>query len=171
MPDFPDDPDLVEPKSPSADGPLPALISFSAEAGEIAFVAERARRLSQTQTVAVLFRDRDQEDTLESLVSGEATKLHREMGHWPPGPGLFYGTYHSAKGLEFDAVFLPYLSNTRLPYPPDRVAFGERDAAARDSRLLYVAVTRAKSTLILTYSLQPTPLLPSGESLYQRSRR
>ncbi len=62
------------------------------------------------------------------------------------------GTYHSAKGLEFDTVVLPFLSAHRLPHPPDVFAFGEDEAASQDSKLLYVGVTRAKANLILTIS-------------------
>jgi len=170
MPYFRDVIDLVEPKAPTADGPQPALVSFRNENDELKFVVERAIRLAQTGAVAVLFRDREQEDAIKPLIP-KATRLHRELLAWPGGPGLFYGTYHAAKGLEFDAVFLPYVSEIRLPHPPDVVAFGPEDAAIRDSRLLYVAITRAKSTLVLTHVGQPTKLLPGDGGLYQRSSR
>ena len=39
MPAFPDDADLVTPRAPTADGPLPALVSFSSAADEDKFVA------------------------------------------------------------------------------------------------------------------------------------
>jgi len=51
MPDFPDEADLVAPKAPVADGPLPALVSFRNEAAENRFVAQLAARLAQTGTV------------------------------------------------------------------------------------------------------------------------
>jgi superfamily I DNA/RNA helicase len=170
LPYFRDVIDLVEPKAPVADGPQPALVSFRNEGDELNFVVVRAKRLAQTGTVAVLFRNREQEDAIEPLIPN-ATRLHRELAIWPSGSGLFYGTYHAAKGLEFDAVFLPHVSVARLPHPPDVIAFGSEDAAIRDSRLLYVAVTRAKSTLVLTHIGQLTYLLPADEDLYQRSSR
>ncbi|MEA2602288.1 MAG: hypothetical protein QOF89_3280 [Acidobacteriota bacterium] len=163
--------DLVEPKSPAADGPLPALVAFSSESEEMRFVAERAQKLAETGTVAVLFRDRELEKQLSRLVSVPATRLHRELIRWPSGPGLFYGTYHSAKGLEFDTVFVPFVSNARLPHPPDVDAFGLDEAASRDVKPLYVAVTRAKSNLVLTHTGDPTPLLPLAAGLLQRNRR
>lgn len=173
MPSFPDDADLVSPKAPTADGPLPALVSFtsSAESAEDQFVVQLATRLGSTNKVAVLFRDREQEDNFKRLLPSPATRLHKELKHWPSGPGVFHGTYHSAKGLEFDAVILPHLSASRLPHPQDVAAFGENDAAARDSRLLYVGLTRAKSTLVLTHTGSVTRLLPDGGHLYQRSSR
>lgn len=87
---------------------------------------------------------------------------------WPSGPGLFYGTYHAAKGLEFDTVFLPFVSDDNWPHPPDVQNLGVEEAASRDSRLLYVGITRARSTLVLTYSGRMTSLLPSIDELYQR---
>lgn len=167
MPNFPDDPDLVEPTAPIADGPSPALVRLRNESEEREFAVSRATELAQTGTVAILFRTRDQEGTFLRHLPSEATRLHRELKQWPSGPGLFYGTYHAAKGLEFDTVFLPFLSDKRWPHPSDVELLGEQEAAARDSRLLYVGITRAKSTLVLTYSGHITSLLPKIKELYQ----
>ena len=168
MPAFSDDPDLVEPTAPTADGPPPALVRRPDEVNEREFVISRAAKLAETGSVAILFRTRDQEETIPRHLQGRATRLHRDLDHWPTGPGLFYGTYHAAKGLEFDTVFLPFLSDERWPHPPDVQHLGDQEAAARDSRLLYVGITRARSTLVMTYSGRVTPLLPSDPGLYQR---
>ena len=168
MPDFPDEPDLVEPTAPVADGPLPALVRLSSEVKERQLVISQATRLAQTGTVAILFRTRDQEVDFVRHLSIQATRLRRDLDRWPSGPGLFHGTYHAAKGLEFDTVFLPFLSNQRWPHPQDVKILGNREAATRDSRLLYVGITRARSTLVLTYSGQVTHLLPQDRNLYQQ---
>lgn len=168
MPNFPDDPDLVEPTAPVADGPLPALVSLRSEPEERQLVVSRATQLAQTETVAILFRTRDQERTFLRYLPSTATRLHRELKQWPSGLGLFYGTYHAAKGLEFDTVFLPFLSDKCWPHPVDVELLGEQEAAVRNSRLLYVGITRARSTLVLTYSGRRTSLLPKTEGLYQR---
>ena len=167
MPNFPDDPDLIEPTAPVADGPSPALVRLGSDSKEREFAVSRATELAQTGTVAILFRTRDQERTILQHLPSGATQLHRELKQWPSGPGLFYGTYHAAKGLEFDTVFLPFLSDKYWPYPPDVERLGEQEAATRNSRLLYVGITRARSTLILTYSGRRTSLLPETEGLYQ----
>ena len=168
MPGFPDDPDLVEPTAPVADGPLPALVRFSSEPEEKEVVVARATELARTGSVAILFRTREQESIVAQHSKAKATRLHRKLNRWPSGPGLFYGTYHAAKGLEFDTVFLPLLSDQRWPHRPDVQHLGAEEAQARDSRLLYVGITRARSTLVLTYSGRKTPLLPSDRELYQR---
>src|SRR5262249_30395373 len=71
-------------------------------------------------------------------------------------------TIHQAKGLEFDVVFVPSLVEGRLPQsgrpqrfelPPavlEPLVRGREDVIAEERRLLYVAMTRAKSRLYLT---------------------
>ena len=124
LPAFSDDPDLVEPTAPTADGPLPSLVELSHESAEQAFAVSRAVKLAETGSVAILFRTRDQEGTIPRDLRDRATRLHGDLDQWPSGPGLFYGTYHAAKGLEFDTVFLPFLSEERWPHPPDVPTFG-----------------------------------------------
>jgi DNA helicase II / ATP-dependent DNA helicase PcrA len=57
-------------------------------------------------------------------------------------------TLHRAKGLEFDAVFIPRLEEKELPSRQARTP-GEID---EERRLLYVGLTRAKRTLWLSWS-------------------
>jgi DNA helicase II / ATP-dependent DNA helicase PcrA len=64
-------------------------------------------------------------------------------------------TYHRAKGLEFEAVFLPRLEEKELPSKLARTA-AEVD---EERRLLYVGMTRAKSRLALTWSRRPSRFL------------
>ena len=168
MPNFPDDPDLVEPTAPVADGPLPAIVRFSGESEERKFTVSEATKRAKIGTVAILLRTREQEGAIQPHLPSGATRLHRDLDQWPSDPGLFYGTYHAAKGLEFDTVFLPFLADKCWPHSADVELLGEQESSARNSRLLYVGITRAKSTLILTYSGKVTSLLPSDRSLYQR---
>jgi DNA helicase-2/ATP-dependent DNA helicase PcrA len=64
-------------------------------------------------------------------------------------------TFHRAKGLEFDAVFLPRLDDKELPSRLARTA----DELAEERRLLYVGMTRARRVLALTWSRRPSPFL------------
>jgi DNA helicase-2/ATP-dependent DNA helicase PcrA len=57
-------------------------------------------------------------------------------------------TLHRAKGLEFDAVFIPRLEEKELPSKQARTA----EELAEERRLLYVGMTRAKRVLWLTWS-------------------
>ena len=59
-------------------------------------------------------------------------------------PGRGASSYHRAKGLEFEAVFLPRLLDKELPFRSGRAA---ADPVGR--RLLYVGITRARRHLYL----------------------
>ena len=69
--------------------------------------------------------------------------------------GVHLMTYHRAKGLEFDAVFLPRLDDRELP---SRRAKTEA-AIAEERRLLYVGMTRARRHLTITWSARPSRFL------------
>ena len=58
-------------------------------------------------------------------------------------------TYHRAKGLEWDVVFLPMLEDGTLPI---RQAFDDDGALAEERRLLYVGITRARRRLHLSWA-------------------
>ena len=167
MPFFEGIADLVEPTSPMADGPLPTLARCKDENQQINIALKAARSAASTQSVAILIKNRAQERFFSAQLGGEATKLHRDMQTWKDGPGIFHGTYHSAKGLEFDMVILPFLDADNLPDQEHITSHGEEDALTHDGRLLYVALTRAKTNLVLLYKGKMTPLLPPDKSLYQ----
>ncbi len=79
-------------------------------------------------------------------------------------------TIHQAKGLEFDLVFLPALVEGRLPQPRRRDGIsvvaglelppallepgvrGREDQLAEERRLAYVAMTRARRRLVLSWA-------------------
>lgn len=58
-------------------------------------------------------------------------------------------TIHSAKGLEFDTVFLPGWEEGIFPSPK---SVDERNGLEEERRLAYVAITRAKKKLFISYS-------------------
>lgn len=58
-------------------------------------------------------------------------------------------TMHTAKGLEFDAVFVTGLEEGLLPH---RISLGEPGGVNEERRLFYVALTRAKKNLHISLS-------------------
>jgi DNA helicase-2/ATP-dependent DNA helicase PcrA len=85
-------------------------------------------------------------------------------------------TIHQAKGLEFDAVFIPAVVEGRLPQsrrgeryrvpaPLVPESAGPEDQEAEERRLLYVAMTRARDRLYLSYAARY-----DGSRAWRRSR-
>ena len=58
-------------------------------------------------------------------------------------------TVHASKGLEFDSVFIPGLEEG--VFPSNKAMFDEK-AIEEERRLLYVAITRAKKNLFLSFA-------------------
>jgi len=58
-------------------------------------------------------------------------------------------TVHSAKGLEFDAVFITGLEEGLFPHEN---AMSDHDGLEEERRLMYVAITRARKRLYLSHS-------------------
>jgi len=97
------------------------------------------------------------EGTVEEFVAS----LHERFGA-SAGRGVHLLTLHRAKGLEFEAVYLPRLEEGELPI--------RRADVDEERRLLYVGMTRAKRHLLLTWQGKPSRFLkecdlvtPGGE--------
>jgi DNA helicase-2/ATP-dependent DNA helicase PcrA len=58
-------------------------------------------------------------------------------------------TVHASKGLEFDAVFITGLEEGLFPHENSQ---SDADGLEEERRLMYVAITRARKRLYLTYS-------------------
>ncbi len=103
---------------------------------------------------------------LETLKNMDANRLPIELNktiHSKEGVQLL--TAHSAKGLEFRRVYLIDCIKDhwepakrryayRFPFPDTLTFSGEEDALEARRRLFYVAMTRAKEGLHLSYSLE-----------------
>lgn len=63
---------------------------------------------------------------------------------------LTLSTIHSAKGLEWNSVFLIYALDGRFP---TMYAANDTDELEEERRLMYVACTRAKERLFITYPI------------------
>lgn len=74
-----------------------------------------------------------------------------EQNNPPALPGLTLATFHGAKGLEWEIVFLAGAGDGVLPWPEAPIA--------EERRLFYVGITRAKRALAISYSGRPSPFL------------
>ena len=164
--------DLVTPKQPIASGPKPVLVKFQDEAAELDWVIRNAAAAAEKQMVAILVRQRSLVKKIKRKLSANGVsyqELDRDLTRWDSTPGISVGTYHSAKGLEFDTVLVPHCSKDRIPDQDKIIALEDRDEAlSEDAKLIYVAVTRARRGLVLTYSGEITEVIPESDSLYTK---
>jgi len=73
--------------------------------------------------------------------------------HAPTVQGVTLASLHSAKGLEWDVVFLVGLTDTTVP-----IQHASTEAQiAEERRLLYVGITRARERLALSWALARSP--------------
>lgn len=88
---------------------------------------------------------------VEALV-GTGTSDHT---HTPEHPDdtIVISTIHSAKGLEWDAVFLVNAMDGRIPHSR---SCSTPQALEEERRLLYVAITRPRHVLTITYPIHTT---------------
>jgi DNA helicase-2/ATP-dependent DNA helicase PcrA len=117
--------------------------------------ADRIQNLEELVNAAATFSEEERE-----VESGEAadpltaflTHAALEAGEHQAGEGqdaLQMMTVHSAKGLEFDVVFLSGLEEGLFPHEQSAM---ERDGLEEERRLAYVAITRARNRLYLSHA-------------------
>jgi superfamily I DNA/RNA helicase len=140
---------LVQPASAGRRGALPVLLGARSEAEEAELLAERIAALlaegAAPDDIAVLARAKWQLREIERVLTQRGLPLQSMQQQafrrfdWQQ-PSIKLLTLHSAKGLEFAHVFVAGLQ--ALPMGGESV-----DDAAR---LLYVAMTRATRSLVLS---------------------
>jgi DNA helicase-2/ATP-dependent DNA helicase PcrA len=133
-------------------------------AGSSATARERWESLSAIAQLADDMYAARPDATLADF-SAELTQ-RAELGHAPAVDGVTLASMHAAKGLEWDAVLLPGLVEGLMPIVHARTA----DAIEEERRLLYVAVTRAREHLYLSWSPVRAPGARTRGASRPRSR-
>src|SRR5947208_5596065 len=117
--------------------------------------ADRIENLAELVNAASTFTEEERE--VESGEAGDQltaflTHAALEAGEHQAGEGsdaLQLMSVHSAKGLEFDVVFLSGLEEGLFPHEQ---SVSERDGLEEERRLAYVAITRARHRLYLSHA-------------------
>jgi DNA helicase-2/ATP-dependent DNA helicase PcrA len=110
-------------------------------------VEENAGRaeLTRQKDFARMIRIADEFEDGSRTAADFVTELrYRFAGEGGRGVNLL--TYHRAKGLEFEAVFLPMLVAGELPY--------KRSDEDEERRLFYVGLTRARRFLYVSWAMR-----------------
>ncbi|MCF0143197.1 MAG: ATP-dependent helicase [Parasporobacterium sp.] len=85
--------------------------------------------------------------SIYEFISGRDNLPKKTEDREVPADGVNIMTMHASKGLEFDIVFLPELNSTVIPHAKAET----KEDMEEERRLLYVAMTRAREKLYMSY--------------------
>lgn len=141
---------LVPPQSVGRHGPQPLWRDCADEAGElaavVAFLRERRAGLDSWGQLAVLGRTKSDNEKICSALQRAgipAGLLQNDAQAALVEDSVKVLTLHASKGLEFEAVAIPFVGG--LPHP-------KAPSVEDESRVLYVGMTRSLEHLLLTAS-------------------
>ena len=148
--------EYIPPTSAHRAGPLPALFGYSRESEAMQFIVQKIIRLCRDgnyrpSDIAILAR---QQRSLKNIEK-ELTKQAIPCAFFRNDFDVFENqvkliTMHSAKGLEFPAVFMVELDDSIIP----RIQASSETRAEdelQERKLFYVSMTRAAERLYLLY--------------------
>jgi superfamily I DNA/RNA helicase len=148
-------------------GPEPELIACDDQIAELGLVAEKMKEWLdegsvEPENIAVLTRSQDDRDRFVRGL-GERGVTARALDKTVASPGHpLVLTMHRAKGMEFSRVILAGIDDKHVPLPaavrsmPDEE---RNEALLRERSLLYVASSRARDALVVTWSGKRSELL------------
>jgi DNA helicase-2/ATP-dependent DNA helicase PcrA len=132
-------------------GVLSALSWYPDNAPPGGAARERWESLAALVTLADDLRAVQPEAHLAELIAELDQRANAQ--HAPTVQGVTLASLHSAKGLEWDAVFLVGLTDSTLPIQHATTP----EQLAEEKRLLYVGITRARERLALSWALARSP--------------
>jgi len=155
--------EVLNPEFSVRSGQKPILQRAASIDEEVAWVVKKIIELKdqfgyQEREIAVLYRSRTPYLNCLSAELGEkgigAVQITSKSASFF-GPGVKLTTFHSSKGLEFKVVFVVGVTDT-LFVPKDDWSLSGKDLEeynARERRLLYVAMTRARALSMISPKL------------------
>ena len=122
------------------------------EAEDTTEAESRIQNLEEFLTVAIEFEEQEAENSLADFLEGITLSSDID-GMEDTEDSVTLMTLHSAKGLEFNTVFLVGMEEGIFP---GYKSIGEPKELEEERRLFYVGITRAKRYLFLTCSRKRT---------------
>jgi hypothetical protein len=141
---------LVQPTSAGRQGTIPDFIKLPSFQHEVEYLAQRLQQLHERGTpwneIAIIYRVKFMGDCIfqdfqQMHIPIEWVNANNDSRNYNPAEeSIKLITMHSSKGLEFPIVCIPGVG-----YMPN-----ENQELAEETRLMYVAMTRAMEQLIIT---------------------
>ena len=151
-------------------GPRPEIHGFATQDEELAAIAHQVKEWLPREgipfSIGVAVPDRQHVKLMEEYLTSRGIPAGVIGADGPRKPDAVHvGTMHRFKGLEYQQMILAHV--TALTVPSRRVAALKASDPERYERelmrarsLLFVAATRARDALLITWNGQPSPLLP-----------
>lgn len=169
--DLEDTPEQVSGHRSARTGPEPRTLACGSVTDELNQAAELVRtwvmEADQTGiprgTIAVLVRDRFRRDLVVSGLAERGVTVRGVEREAASATEPVVLTMHRAKGTEFYKVLLFEVSAAAVPKGLSSFDYSEEekaDALLRERSLLYVASTRARDELVVSWSKSPSAFLP-----------
>lgn len=149
-------------------GPTPELQGFDVpdaeRDGALGIVRAWLEAGIEASAIAVFARTNARVSALEKALQAAGLAVHLLSDDDGQGDGgVRLGTMHRAKGLEFKAVLVHDAGSSTIPSPGALAACDDpqdrEDVIERERNLLYVAMTRARDRLAVTWTGAPSPFL------------
>ena len=154
-------------------GPDPMVQQYASSSDEIGSIVEYVAALQNqgvlTKDICLIARTNDlvNQYAVALRSSGHKTYLiRRSVAEDRKADGIRLATMHRVKGLEFDHVIVAGVNQGTVALPRAIQADNPHDQAEKETRersLLYVAVTRARRSVLITCTGEPSSFLSIKE--------
>ncbi|WP_413455143.1 3'-5' exonuclease [Glutamicibacter sp. FR1] len=151
-------------------GPTPEESGAKSLADELDVVARHISQWKKQEVpgemIGIIARTKYQLQKLQTGLAERNVQV-RDVDYPGDGTAPLYMTMHRAKGMEFFKVILFGVNESTVPLAAatNDLAEAERnDSLLRERSLLYVAATRARDELVVSWSGTPSELLPGVNS-------
>ncbi|MGR6900780.1 3'-5' exonuclease [Glutamicibacter sp. BSL13] len=148
-------------------GPVPEQSGATSLADELDVVAQHIRQWQAQDVpgsmIGIIARTKRQLQKLQTGLAERKVEV-RDVDYPGDGSAPLYMTMHRAKGMEFFKVILFGVNESTVPLSmaTNGLAEAERhDGMMRERSLLYVAATRARDELVVSWNGTPSELLPN----------
>jgi superfamily I DNA/RNA helicase len=170
------DEDYYRAEEPNIDGKVPELALCPDRENEEKTIIEHVKTVRSTypdSTIGIIAHSHKKLERLKEILDtkGFPVYLVKEENADIISPGVKLITYQSSKGLEFDHVIITDLKKGKLPYKAPSPGEDEEEFMSRERKKLYVAMTRAKKTLLLAAQKEYSPFVHElNTDLYSMKR-
>ena len=165
--DLEDEPESSARYRSARSGPKPRLVEAASLTDELDAVADLVKgwvgEVDKPETLGILVRDAQLASQVVRGMEERGVGVRLVDGPRMPAGQPVVMTMHRAKGMEFARVLLFDVNNAHMParYVVKNVTDAERgEILLRERSLLYVAATRARDELVITWSGGRSELLP-----------